>query len=59
MAFIKPIKKLGFKPEVHRHGSNGRWRAVLTADELATYDEHIAKTLTPECARWLEKGGSY
>ncbi len=40
-------------------GSNGRWRDVLTADELSTYDKHIAKTLTPECANWLENGGSY
>ena len=40
-------------------GSNGRWRDVLTAEELSTYDKHIAKTLTPECANWLENGGSY
>jgi aryl sulfotransferase len=37
-------------------GTNGRWRDVLTADELARYDAAIAKFLSPELARWLEHG---
>ncbi|MGZ4794331.1 MAG: sulfotransferase domain-containing protein [Acidimicrobiia bacterium] len=34
-------------------GTNGRWRDVLTADELARYDAVIAQRLEPDCARWL------
>jgi aryl sulfotransferase len=34
-------------------GTNGRWRDVLTADELVRYDEAAARWLTPECATWL------
>jgi aryl sulfotransferase len=34
-------------------GTNGRWHAVLTAGELADYDEAVARWLTPECATWL------
>ncbi len=36
-------------------GMNGRWRDVLTADELAAYDRRVA-ALPPECAAWLEHG---
>jgi len=38
-------------------GTNGRWRGVLTEVELAQYDEATKKTMTPECAHWLEHGG--
>jgi aryl sulfotransferase len=34
-------------------GTNGRWRDVLTADELAAYDRAVAAWLTPDAARWL------
>jgi aryl sulfotransferase len=34
-------------------GTNGRWRDVLTPDELAAYDAAVASWLTPECATWL------
>jgi aryl sulfotransferase len=34
-------------------GTNGRWRDVLTPEELAAYDAAVAKWLTPECAQWL------
>ena len=37
-------------------GTNGRWRDVLTEDELARYDAAVAKFLTPDQARWLEQG---
>jgi len=43
-------------------GTNGRWRSLLSEEELAMYEETRAKVLTPECAAWLEKGqvsGSY
>jgi len=37
-------------------GTNGRWRGVLTAEELAQYDAACARALTPECRAWLEQG---
>jgi aryl sulfotransferase len=39
-------------------GTNGRWRDVLAADDLALYDAAVKKTLPEDCARWLERGGS-
>ena len=38
-------------------GTNGRWKGVLTEQELAQYDEAKARVLSPDCARWLETGG--
>lgn len=37
-------------------GTNGRWKDVLSADELQLYDETAAKVLTPDCRAWLERG---
>lgn len=37
-------------------GTNGRWRDVLTAEEVATYEETATSVLTPECRAWLEQG---
>jgi aryl sulfotransferase len=37
-------------------GSNGRWKDVLTADEIAKADALAAANLTPDCARWLRTG---
>jgi len=37
-------------------GTNGRWRDVLSEDDLAAYDARVAETLPPACARWLETG---
>ena len=39
-------------------GTNGRWREVLSADELKLYDGAALRELTPECRRWLEHGGA-
>ena len=36
-------------------GDNGRWRNVLTDDDLALYDKAVA-TLDPELRQWLEGG---
>jgi aryl sulfotransferase len=38
-------------------GTNGRWRDVLTEDDLALY-ETAASKLEPELRRWLESGRS-
>ena len=37
-------------------GTNGRWREVLTADELAMYARAKARCLTLDCAAYLEGG---
>jgi aryl sulfotransferase len=37
-------------------GTNGRWREVLSAEELKLYDAAAERELTPECRHWLEKG---
>ena len=37
-------------------GTNGRWRDVLSSEEVALADEIAAKNLTPDCARWLKTG---
>ncbi len=39
-------------------GTNGRWRDVLTEQDLALYDVAIQKTLPADAARWLENGGA-
>jgi aryl sulfotransferase len=38
-------------------GSNGRWRDVLTDDDLAMYEAAKHRVLSPDCAAWLEDGG--
>lgn len=37
-------------------GTNGRWRTVLSENEVAQYSETVARVLEPECATWLEHG---
>jgi aryl sulfotransferase len=37
-------------------GSNGRWRDVLTQDELAAYATRVAEVLPADAAAWLEHG---
>jgi len=39
-------------------GTNGRWRDVLDAEDLARYEAAKDRVLTPDCAAWLESGGS-
>jgi aryl sulfotransferase len=38
-------------------GVNGRWRDVLSQEELEQYEAACARALTPDCRRWLEDGG--
>ena len=38
-------------------GTNGRWRDVLSEDNLAEYAAAAAKEMPADCARWLESGG--
>lgn len=37
-------------------GTNGRWRDVLSAEEVQMYEEKTAQVLTPACRAWLEQG---
>lgn len=37
-------------------GTNGRWQDVLSAEELALYEQKAAQVLTPACRAWLEQG---
>jgi aryl sulfotransferase len=39
-------------------GTNGRWKDVLSEAELVQYRAAMEKSLTPECARWMEQGGA-
>ncbi len=45
----------GAQTFIHK-GTNGRWREVLTEDDLKLYDAAVARELTPDCAEWLEHG---
>ena len=38
-------------------GTNGRWKDVLTDEDLALCERAVARVLTPDCAKWLETGG--
>ncbi len=48
--------KDGAQTFIHK-GTNGRWKDVLSSDELKLYDAAMRKTLPPDCASWLEQGG--
>lgn len=37
-------------------GTNGRWKGVLTKDDLNLYKYTTSKILAPDCVRWLERG---
>ncbi|MCC6847045.1 MAG: sulfotransferase domain-containing protein [Deltaproteobacteria bacterium] len=57
MGAVDMVFKGGLKSFVFK-GTNGRWRDVLTADELAAYARRVAGTLPPDCAAWMERGRS-
>jgi aryl sulfotransferase len=37
-------------------GTNGRWRDLLTKDDVAAYEARALNELGPECAAWLAHG---
>lgn len=49
------VMKGGAQTFIHK-GTNGRWRGVLTEDNLKLYEAAVARELSPDCARWLEFG---
>jgi aryl sulfotransferase len=38
-------------------GTNGRWKDVLSDDEIQMYRDAMKRTLPDDCAAWLENGG--
>jgi aryl sulfotransferase len=38
-------------------GTNGRWRGVLTDDEIAKYERAASVVMEPACKAWMEQGG--
>jgi aryl sulfotransferase len=40
----------------YNKGLSGRWKDVFTLKELELYQEAIRRTLSPDCAAWLEQG---
>jgi len=42
---------------LHR-GKNGRWKQILSDEELALYDAACDRSLSPDCRKWLEEGGA-
>jgi aryl sulfotransferase len=38
-------------------GTNGRWKGVMTPENLVQYDKRVKELFSPECAHWLEHGG--
>ncbi len=49
--------KGGAKTFLHK-GTNGRWRDVLSDEEIALYDAACDRALTADCREWLENGGA-
>ena len=39
-------------------GTNGRWREVLSGEEVAQYEAACEAVLSEDCRRWLERGRS-
>jgi aryl sulfotransferase len=37
-------------------GTNGRWRDLLTPEDIALYTDKAKRELPPACAQWLEHG---
>jgi aryl sulfotransferase len=37
-------------------GTNGRWKDVLTAEDIEQYQAVVADRLSPDCAHWFETG---
>ena len=52
------IFKEGGQTFIHK-GTNGRWKDILSEEELALYHAAMKKTLPADCIRWLENGGGY
>ncbi len=57
-AMLMPRMQTAFEGGTDRFlfkGTNGRWRDVMNADDLALYDR-VASRMSPGLARWIEGG---
>ncbi len=54
-ANFKDFFEGGLKSFVYK-GTNGRWRDILTAEDLEKYDNIANTRLTPDCAHWHATG---
>jgi aryl sulfotransferase len=52
---FKDMFEGGMESFIHK-GTNGRWRDVLTAEDLEKYDNIANSRLSPDCAHWHETG---
>ncbi|MGH7016230.1 MAG: hypothetical protein ACRED8_03985, partial [Caulobacteraceae bacterium] len=52
---MKIAWKDGARTFFHK-GTNGRWKDVLSTDEIERCDALAARRLSPDCARWLATG---
>jgi len=48
--------KGGAQTFIHK-GINGRWKDILSLEELKLYELACDKALSPDCRYWLENGG--
>lgn len=46
----------GAKTFIHK-GTNGRWRDIMSKEDVLQYEQLAARELGADCARWLETGG--
>jgi aryl sulfotransferase len=49
---LEKVMKGGAQSFVHK-GTNGRWRDILSDEDVRNYEEATARELAPDCARWL------
>jgi aryl sulfotransferase len=49
-------EKSGGAASFFHKGVNGRWKDVLSEEQVARYEEAVKAKLTPECAHWLATG---
>jgi len=54
--FVTDFFEGGLSASFIHKGTNGRWRDILSSDEVRKYEDIAASRLTPECAHWLATG---
>lgn len=47
--------KGGAQTFIHK-GTNGRWKNVLSPEDLSLYEDAVSRILSPNCRQWLENG---
>jgi aryl sulfotransferase len=54
-SFLDVMFQGGAKTFIHK-GTNGRWRDLLSAEDIEAYERAAKENLTPDCAHWLATG---